>query len=255
MTINAVATAADHAPTQTEHPLERDESPPNTARLSMSDQVLIIDDHPLFSTSLAIALRGHGLRVREVHPDNVDQIARHAAEAGPGLVLLDLNLGLGVDGVRLRAADIIRRLRRPDRKVLIMSAGLNRTDTAAAIAAGAVGVVAKSEPLETLLHIIDRAASGRPVMTDAERRQWLYLHAAQRAHERDLQRRLALLSRREREVLELLANGQRAAVIAARSVVSITTTRTQIRAILAKLGVNSQLEAVAMLARAPLPSP
>jgi DNA-binding NarL/FixJ family response regulator len=61
--------------------------------------------------------------------------------------------------------------------------------------------------------------------------------------------RLGRLSRREREVFELLAQGHNAAKIAERFVVSMTTVRTQIRSGLAKLEVNSQLEAVALISR------
>lgn len=48
-------------------------------------------------------------------------------------------------------------------------------------------------------------------------------------------------------MLEKLAQGYRAAAIAEEFVVSLTTVRSQIRSILSKLGVNSQLEAVAMI--------
>ena len=62
-----------------------------------------------------------------------------------------------------------------------------------------------------------------------------------------LGRRLASLTERERTVLDRLAKGQRAQSIADEFVVSVTTVRTQIRAILGKLGVCSQLEAVVLL--------
>jgi DNA-binding NarL/FixJ family response regulator len=84
-------------------------------------------------------------------------------------------------------------------------------------------------------------------MTEVEHREWVDRHRRYLARERELSRRLARLSRREREVLELLAEGQRAAAIAARLVVSMPTVRTQIRSILTKLEVSSQLEAVALL--------
>jgi len=54
------------------------------------------------------------------------------------------------------------------------------------------------------------------------------------------------LTPREREVLSALAKGQRAEAIASESGVSSATVRSQIRSVLAKLGVNSQLEAVAL---------
>ena len=69
------------------------------------------------------------------------------------------------------------------------------------------------------------------------------------AREPVLSRRLARLSGREREVLELLAEGCRAAAVAERLVMPVATVRGQIRDILATLEVGSQLEAVALLHR------
>jgi DNA-binding CsgD family transcriptional regulator len=84
-------------------------------------------------------------------------------------------------------------------------------------------------------------------MSEAERHSWLARHRGDHAEKRQLvQQRLARLSRREREVLSLLAQGHRADAIARHFVVSVTTVRAQIRAIRTKLEVNSQLEAVAL---------
>lgn len=71
-------------------------------------------------------------------------------------------------------------------------------------------------------------------------------HAAQ-----DLDRRLQLLTPREREIVGCLASGLRAAAIAEKFVVSVATVRTQIRSILAKLEVSSQLEVVALARQIP----
>jgi DNA-binding NarL/FixJ family response regulator len=95
------------------------------------------------------------------------------------------------------------------------------------------------------------AADDKPVMSEAEHQHWLVQHRRYRAQEIELSRPLSRLSSREREVLELLAEGHRAAAIGERLVVSMTTVRTQIRAILAKLEVNSQVEAVALLRQQP----
>ena len=221
----------------------------------MGYPVLIVDDHLLFSTSLRLALCDHGLDAHQIKPESYAGILARAAEITPGLVVLDLELGTGTDGQPLRGSQVVPALTEQGWKVLIVSGNdPDRPSTAAAIAAGAVGVVAKSSSLEELLHTVVRAASGSPVMTEAERQQWLVrdrryreLETGFRAQERERNQRLNRLSRREREVLELLADGQRAAAIAERFVVSVTTVRTQIRSILNKLEVNSQLEAVAMV--------
>ena len=69
------------------------------------------------------------------------------------------------------------------------------------------------------------------------------------AERRELLAKLERLTQREREVLALLADGQRAQAVADHFVVSLATVRTQIRAVLTKLEVGSQLEAVALYRR------
>ena len=113
--------------------------------------------------------------------------------------------------------------------------------------AGADAVVASTTTLPDLLEVIDALVRGEPVMGVVERqvliRQWLTARADQKA----LRERLSLLSPREREVLEMLHRGDTAAVIATTLGVSQATVRSQIRGVLAKLEVRSQLAAVATL--------
>lgn len=196
--------------------------------------VLIVDDHELFSTSLRMALRGHGVDAHQVAPRGRDGILGSAAELTPGLVVLDLELGRGDDGSLLHGSELVAELKSTGWQVLIVSGSLDQADTAAAIAAGAVGAVPKSSSFETLLETVLAAASGKPVMNEMDHQKWIAMHRACRAAENELNRRLDQLSRRERQVLDLLAEGHRAAAIAERFVVSMTTVRTQIRSILAR---------------------
>jgi DNA-binding NarL/FixJ family response regulator len=222
----------------------------------MGYPVLIIDDHELFSTSLRMALRGHGIEAHQVTPDSYQSILDRAATITPGLAVLDLDLGTGVDGQWLRGAEAVAGLRELAWKVLIVSgSNPDQPQTAAAIAAGAIGAVPKSSSFDTLLRTVVKAAAGQPVMTEVDYQRWLARDRDYRAQERELTQKLSRLSPREREVLDLLAEGHRAAVIADQFVVSMTTVRTQIRSILAKLEVNSQLEAVAIVRQAPPQAP
>jgi DNA-binding NarL/FixJ family response regulator len=209
--------------------------------------VLVIDDHELFSTSLTMALRARGFDAHQVPVHRLDAFLGHPGGGPGGLVMLDLDLGRDAEGSWVNGADLVRTLRAHGWKVLVVSGSVDRPGVAAAIAGGAVGSVPKSSSVDKLMHTAVAVAEGRPVMSEAERQRWLSRHRRYHAQEVELARRLSRLSNREREVLELLAEGHRAAAIADRFVVSMTTVRTQIRAILAKLEVNSQLEAVALL--------
>lgn len=218
----------------------------------MRYSVLIVDDHELFSTSLRMALRAHGIDAHQLTPDSYEGILSRAAEIPVGLVVLDLDLGQNAEGKWLHGTKVVADLRQAGWKVLIVSGSSpDKPGTAAAIAAGAIGAVPKSSGFDALLEAVVKAAAGEPLMSEFEHQTWMARHRSYQAQERVLAQRMARLSRRELEVLELLAEGHRAAAIAGKFVVSMTTVRTQIRSVLAKLEVNSQLEAVAMVRRSP----
>ncbi len=209
--------------------------------------VLVIDDHELFSSSLTLALRGEGFDARTLTVASVEDFLSLPATTPTGLVVLDLDLGWDANGRHVDGVDLIHGFRARGWMVLIVSGNDDWSGVAAAIAAGAIGSVPKSGSFGLLVRAVVTAAEGAPVMTNAEHRTWLERHRKYLAQVRHLSLRLARLSPREGEVLELLAEGMRAAAIAQHFVVSMPTVRTQIRSILTKLGVGSQLEAVALL--------
>jgi DNA-binding NarL/FixJ family response regulator len=209
--------------------------------------VVIVDDHELFSTTLMISLRERGIAARKI---GVAHLAEFAAQRCPvqcGLVVLDLYLGHEPSGERILGSSWVRTLRTNGWHVLMVSGSDDQAGIAAAIAEGAIGSVPKSSSFERLLHTILPAAQGKPLLTEAERRQWIAVHNEHEKRRRARDERLGSLTTREREVLELLAEGHRADVIAKKFVVSLATVRTQIRSIFTKLDVNSQLQAVAVL--------
>ncbi|MDT7588926.1 MAG: two-component system, NarL family, nitrate/nitrite response regulator NarL, partial [Pseudonocardiales bacterium] len=178
----------------------------------------------------------------------IEAVLRQAEQLPSGLVLLDLNLGRDGLGRQVDGVHLVRALRARRWTVLVVSDHGDEDRVAAAIAAGAAGVVAKSTSLRNLLLMVLAASAGQPVMTESERHAWLTRDRGYRARQHERARRFERLSTREREVLALMAQGRRATAIAEHFVVSLTTVRTQIRAILVKLEVNSQLEAVALAA-------
>lgn len=214
--------------------------------------VVVIDDHELFSTALTIALRRAGLDANTVPVDDLAGLLE-GPSAQVGLVVLDLDLGRDARGTYRHGADLVGRLRDQNWSVLVVSGSVDQPGVAAAINDGAIGSVPKSSSFDVLLRTIVTAARGEAVMTEVEHREWVDRHRHYLARERELSRRLARLSHREREVLELLTEGMHAAAIAERLVVSMPTVRTQIRSILTKLEVSSQLEAVALLRQQPNP--
>ena len=166
----------------------------------------------------------------------------------PDLVLLDLDLGgdLG-DG-----STLVRPLVEAGLRVLIVTATSDVEQMARAVELGAVGVVAKNGPFPELLEDVVTAARGGEVMAPLVR-----LHLLDEARRRREQRVATLapfgrLTERETEVLRELTRGRTVAEIARRSFVSEATVRSQVRSILTKLGVRSQLEAVVAAQRSRL---
>jgi two-component system nitrate/nitrite response regulator NarL len=159
----------------------------------------------------------------------------------PDLVLLDLHLGDGRDALPMIPQ--LCALRIP---VLVLTGSGDEGLQGAALDAGAAAVLLKGESLEQLCATIDDVTNGHVAMRPARRDELVALGRGRR----ELQDRLGRLSSREADVLAALLEGHTAETIAARQFVSLGTVRTHVRAVLRKLGVNSQLAAVAMARRA-----
>lgn len=213
----------------------------------MTTQVLVIDDHPLIAETLGLALRAVGLTVSRC-PDIAPPGIMHAvATTAPRLVVLDLDLGEG-----RRGEDLVSQLIRAGADVLVLTGSQDRSAIGAALAAGALGWVSKASPFPDLVAAAVRAARGEAVTPASERETLIAAWRQADTERRALRELLDRLSPREREVLERLASGHRAEALAREFVVSMATVRSQIRAILLKLEVGSQLEAVAVAHRAGL---
>jgi DNA-binding NarL/FixJ family response regulator len=217
------------------------------AATSQSDlPVVVIEDHELVGESLVMALRERKLPARRVPVSSMQDLLRHLGRCRPGLVLLDLNLGTDAAGHPIDGLDMIGRLRAGGWRVVVVTGSRDRSRIAAAVAAGALGYVLKFAPLHELLHAVVEAVEGRQIMSATEQRHWSELHRRAQALSAQREERLGVLAPRERDVLDLLARGLRVAAIAEKFVVSEATVRTQVKSILRKLGVNSQIEAVAI---------
>jgi DNA-binding NarL/FixJ family response regulator len=203
-------------------------------------KVLIIDDHELLAESLRISLTAEGFEVL-VPAVRADQVLAAAQSLRPEVVLLDLDLGeSGGDGGALVEPLVVG-----GASVIVVSATESEQRVAACLEGGAAGYVSKSAPLEDLLGAVRTAAAGGPVMSDARRQDMLSALHRSRAHRRKELAPFGDLTSRERYVLAQAMDGQSAADIAATAFVSEATVRSQIRAVLTKLGVRSQLAAVA----------
>ncbi len=123
----------------------------------------------------------------------------------------------------------------------------------AAVNAGATGLVASSDLMIDTVDQILAMVKGEQLLSEFRRSELLNLFRTHRVDRDNRFMPFESLSRREGEVLCLLMEGHSVAKIAESSFVSVGTVRTQVKAILRKLGVNSQAAAVALAYRSGWP--
>jgi two-component system nitrate/nitrite response regulator NarL len=208
-------------------------------------KVLIIEDHALFAESLELALNLDGYAVRRLPiPEgtgSTQSLLSGVLRMRPRIVLLDLDLGRFGDGARL-----ITPMVRAGINVVVVTASTDRSRWGEALRNGARKVLSKSQPLNEILATVRRINQGFPVIDVEEREALIAVWHEQTKERSALQARLSLLTPREEAVLGELMRGHTVRDIASESFVSEATVRTQVKSILAKLEVSSQLAAVGL---------
>ena len=211
---------------------------PAHERAAEEVRVLLVEDHTAVREAIA------GMFERESDLTVVGQ-AESLAEArellhGVDVAVLDLALPDG-DAIalipELRAAS-------PGAHVLVLSANLDRAQTARAIDAGAAGALDKTADLDQVVDAIRRLRAGQALLPSHEIVELLRFARHRREQERKDRQAIASLTRRECEVLKAFAAGLDGQTIADRLGISIRTERNHVARILNKLGVHTQLQAV-----------
>ena len=204
-------------------------------------RLVMIEDHELLAQSLQAALRAEEIDVVRVWSDDREDLLLQAQGAAPALLLLDFDLGPDIGP----AFGLIEPLRAAGMDVVMLTGVTDKLVLAECVEEGALGVIDKSVSFDELVDNIKVVLDGGSLMTKHERDELMSRLRVHRAARAKQIRAFEQLTAREGEVLGALMRGKSADAIAGESVVSVATIRTQIRSILAKLGVNSQLAAVA----------
>ncbi len=207
-------------------------------------RVAIVEDHGLLAQSLGFALSNLGIHVTVIDDLDRGAVMTVLRETELHMVLLDFDLGDAGLGLHLVAPITDLGLR-----VIMLTGETNPITLAECVEAGAVGIINKSEPFERLIERVTDVVDGRGILSTSVRENLLADLRAHRAREGERLAPFARLTVRESEVLQDLIEGKNAETIAIESYVSIATVRSHIKALLSKLGVNSQLAAVAMAQR------
>jgi two-component system NarL family response regulator len=205
--------------------------------------VLVADDHFPTRERLRTRLAEAGFQVWAV--GDGDAAVRAAADRQPDLCLIDINMpgGGGVSAVR-RILEML-----PATVIVMLTVSRDDADLFDALNAGATGYVLKDVPLSSLPALLDRALEGEALLSGQ-----LAARLVAEFRERGRRKRIlagsspgAELSRREWQVLELLAEHLTTREIAARLFVEPVTVRTHIARILHKLQVPSREAALRLL--------
>ncbi len=192
-------------------------------------RVLLVDDHPMIGAALDMLLRGTSYellgRARSAAEAN-----REIARLKPDLLLLDVNLpdGSGLDVLRR----IARSRARP--RVILLTAGMDESQLLAAADLDPEGMVLKTSDPSLLTECMDAVVAGN---------RWIDPEIAERT--RRAQERAASappLTRRERELIELVRQGLRNRDIAAELGVTEGTVKVYLHAIFDKLQVENRTE-------------
>ena len=196
---------------------------------------MIVEDHIALRRGLEILL--HDTECRIVGSADDAESARALVESRrPDVAIIDIRLP-GETGVDLTRSLVARR---PDLAVLLLSGVEDQETLLTALDCGAQGFVLKAGPPEELLTAIRTVATGRTYVDPRLRPLFLA---------RVTTERIGVLSPREREVLDLLANGLTGEEVAARLSLSPETVRTHIRNAMAKLEAHTRVHAVAIALR------
>ena len=195
--------------------------------------VLLVDDHPIVRAGVrSLFDQRDDVRVvgEAASGEEAVALARHLH---PDVVLCDLRLGTGLDGVQTTA--VLRSLD-PAPAVIILTTFSRYAEIVGAIEAGAAGYLLKDIAPEEIVRAVRQAASGGPVLTpELSDRMGRVLRAPR-----------VRLTDRERDVLRLLDTGASNREIAKTLFVTEATVKTHLVHVFEKLGADSRSRAIAI---------
>ncbi|WP_027085939.1 response regulator transcription factor [Cohnella panacarvi] len=203
-------------------------------------RILVVDDHAVVRSGLHLLLNGkHGCEVVGEAADGDEAIAK-AEELRPDVVLMDLSMPHGKDGLT-STAELKKLL--PDTAVLILTMHDDEGYLFRAIQAGAAGYILKSAPHDELLTAIRNISAGEAYLypTATKRLMSDYMDRMKRGEH---QGTYESLSEREKEILAKVAQGYANKEIAEQLVISVKTVETHKSNLMEKLDLKTRPDLV-----------
>ncbi|MFK0006496.1 response regulator [Paenarthrobacter sp. NPDC090520] len=198
--------------------------------------VLLVDDHTVVRSGLK-ALLGTQADIAVVAEAASGEEALQAAEAlSPAVILMDLAMGPGMDGIE--AIKQVRQ-RNPRQAIIVFTTYDSDADIVRAVDAGAMGYLLKDAAPEEIFAAVRGAVQGKSVMSAP---------VASRLFQQ-LRNPDEVLTPREAELLSLLTQGLSNRDLGKRLFISEATVKTHLAHIYAKLGVETRAAAIATAIR------
>ncbi|HEY9294144.1 MAG TPA: response regulator transcription factor [Microlunatus sp.] len=194
-------------------------------------RVLLIDDHPVVRGGLRSVLDADPMIVVVGEADNGKDGIERASELKPDVVLMDLQLGHGINGAEATARII--QLPEPPR-VLVLTTYDSDADILPAIAAGATGYLLKDAMPEQLRGAVRDTAAGRTVLAPSVADRLMRRSTAPRT----------VLTPREVQILSMVARGLTNQAIAAELFITEATVKSHLVGVFSKLQVDNRTTAV-----------
>jgi DNA-binding NarL/FixJ family response regulator len=208
--------------------------------MSTTFRVLLVDDHAIVRGGVKAMLRGTEFEVVGEAASGDEGVAA-ALETKPELVLLDIRMA-GGDGF---SALVAIKATLPKTVVLMLSTYDNPTYMARAVAGGAAGYLLKGIDHEALLEAMRAVLRGEQLLSTQDLIRSLRV-VGESVQAADL---IEPLTRREEEVLKLVATGLANREIAGVLFISEGTVKTHVEHIIGKLGVSDRVQAAVWAAR------
>jgi DNA-binding NarL/FixJ family response regulator len=203
-------------------------------------RVMLVDDDQIVRSGLGAILSSDDSIDVVDEADNGRLAVQRARHRRPDVVLMDVRMP-DLDGIAA-TAELLKAT--PTTKVIILTTFEIDEYILGALRAGASGFLLKRSSPEQLIAAIHTVADGDALLSPSVTRRLIERVAAHPTLSREPDPRLAELTAREREVLELVAQGLSNAEIAEALTLERTTIKSHVQRILAKLGARNRVEIV-----------
>lgn len=209
----------------------------------MTLRVLLADDHPVFRDGLRFTLTQDAEVATVDEAADGEEAVQMAAEGAYDVVVMDVRMP------RLDGIEATRAVVSTGAKVLVLTMFEDDATVLSAVRAGASGYLVKGADAEQVVSAVRAVANGHAVFGPSLAGRMLDAFAPRTLPPDGAAPELPELSAREREVLELLAEGLTNSEIGGRLFISPITVRNHVSRILGKLQVRDRREAMLKMHR------